>query len=169
MLSMYIAEKLMSEGYRLDRSLLLMKAIMHDVDETVTGDIAMPVKYYSAELRGLIGEMESKQTLSMIMKIFPDDVESQAVMFSMWENSKKGPEGAVVALCDALAVVYKIRDEVMTRGNKSVAHIVEHIPETISRKCNEIRNAIGAYPMFIESIELDCEIIVSVILAEAAK
>ena len=70
MMSYFIAESLMKENkLEIDVKILLEKALMHDIDEVATGDIAMPVKYYSESLRSMIGEMEDEDTEEQILEM----------------------------------------------------------------------------------------------------
>ena len=107
---------------KIDIGTLLKKAVVHDMDEVVTGDIPRPTKYFNKEATAAF-EKIAKNGMSQIIEELdighlPD--KSRDVLFSNWLNSKAGPEGSVLALSDLAAVVFKIWDEVVLLGNKKL-------------------------------------------------
>jgi len=81
----------------------------------------MPVKYHSPELRKLLADMEI-----MAVKKLCTDAEIESSYYH-WHEAKSDREGSIVALCDCLAVLYKIHDEVVRRGNRSVGDIADNL------------------------------------------
>ena len=122
MLAFFVSRKLVSAGVEVDLELLMLKALFHDSDEVITGDIARPVKYHSEELRKLLGEMEDENVMGLSQELIGEEF-----FHAIWKNAKTGPEGLIVKLCDALSVVYKVRDEVLVRGNKSMVPIATNV------------------------------------------
>jgi 5'-deoxynucleotidase len=85
----------------------LEKAIVHDMEEVITGDIPTPTKYASDAMRESIATLETSAALAISKEVFSDQ------MFHAWSNSKSlgRIEGQIVYLADLAAVVYKILAE----------------------------------------------------------
>lgn len=137
LLCYFIGVELRKFNLDVDFEKLLSKAILHDCDEVVTGDIAMPVKYHSMILREEIGKMEQKNVLEISLELTGSEE-----MFDSWKRAKDGKEGAIVSLCDSLSVLYKLYDEVVMRGNKTLGHI-NKIENTILKKSVKISYLYG--------------------------
>lgn len=111
-LCLIIGKNLTSLGAEIDMGLLLEKALVHDMDETVTGDVARPTKYYSDEIKRELDNL-SRESIAQIGK---------NINCNMWEwvVAKDGIEGSIVAIVDGLAVLCKAHDEIVMRGNKRI-------------------------------------------------
>lgn len=96
-----------------DIGTLLEKALIHDMDEVVTGDLSRPTKYSSTEMLSLMEKLSS----SAMQEI---DKDCDTAFSEKWDVAKKGGEGAIVALADCLAVLHKAHDEIVMRGNKTI-------------------------------------------------
>jgi 5'-deoxynucleotidase YfbR-like HD superfamily hydrolase len=97
-----------------------MKAVFHDVDEVVTGDIPRPTKYFSNESKQIFDKIASQGMKQIISELDIKNQSSSQEIEKLWKNSKDGDEGRIVALADLAAVVYKIWEEVMLLGNKKL-------------------------------------------------
>ena len=107
-----------SESENLDIGLLLRKAVTHDIDEIVTGDIPRPTKYYSKEFRDSVQKIEDENMNRIASGL------NMPYMHCDWQRSKSGPEGFIVGLCDCFAVIYKAYYEAVMFGNKT---IIDHV------------------------------------------
>jgi len=155
-MALFIYEELLLEGRKMDLGKLLSKAIMHDIDEVSTGDIAMPVKYHSKEMRRIINEMEVDAVNELSLYI-----SGSHRLFEIWSSSKKGKEGSVVSLCDLLAVIYKISDEVAMRGNRTVIHILEKAEKSLGEKLVTIYSEFNIVESpFLERLRKECSEII---------
>lgn len=87
-----------------DMGRLLQKAIVHDMEEVITGDIPTPTKYYSADMQRLIGDLELRSANAISEEVFG------GAMVHTWIDAKKvgDLEGQIVYLADLAAVAYKI-------------------------------------------------------------
>lgn len=117
-LSFYLASKIIECGHEINMGVLLSKAIMHDFDESLTGDIAMPVKYHNAQIRKDLAEIEDAN-----MKMISEDVKLPEA-YTRWETAKWGSGGKIVALADYLSVLFKFHDEIVNRGNKTMYKLI---------------------------------------------
>jgi len=110
-----ICERLNQLGEELDTGLAVMKAMVHDVDEIITGDIPMPTKYYSSEITKSLKKLSHDAMTSISTDL------GLPKMLKHWEWAKTGREGAVVALADIIAVVNKVWQESVEFSNDSIA------------------------------------------------
>jgi len=157
MMALFISESIKDENpnIEINQELLLKKAILHDFDEIITGDIAMPIKYHSKELRDLIGEMEHEAVDKISKDLFGNNF-----IYNVWSTSKSGKEGGIVSLCDALAVLYKIYDETILRGNLTVGHIAVNADKSIQLKIKRLEDHFGILEVF-DYINSECMYIVN--------
>lgn len=122
LLTYIICERLRQAGEPIDTGLALKKSIVHDIDETVTGDIPRPTKYFSDEIHESLDKLATAAA-----KKIGDDLRVEE-LFDTWANAKGGKEGAVLALSDIAAVAYKVHQEACIFGNRS---IVGHVGPTL--------------------------------------
>jgi len=118
MLSYFVGRTLFQSGVVVNFEALILKALFHDSDEVITGDIARPVKYHSKELRELLSDMEDENVV-----VLSENLTESDHLHGVWSSAKDGPEGLIVKFCDSLSVVYKLREEVLERGNLTMSHI----------------------------------------------
>jgi 5'-deoxynucleotidase len=110
---------LQTEGHQIDQAHLMGRALIHDIEEVITGDIPRPTKYSTHEIRKVFEGLAS----ASIMKVL-DDLEvhkgvTRRISYD-WHNAKSGREGLIVAIADRLAVVYKVWQEYTMSGNVAI-------------------------------------------------
>lgn len=122
LVTLTLAVELAARGVDVNVGQTLVKAVVHDVDEVITGDIARPTKYTNAasvrmfhELSGAAIEKVSGNLRSAGMKAAAQVVKEEFVY-----AKSNDVEGSIVALADVLAVVGKVREEVIIRGNRGM-------------------------------------------------
>lgn len=114
LLAKQFGEILNSSTPTVDIGELLSKALLHDIEESKTGDVARPLKYSSNALLSEFKFIEGKIASTIL---------AEAGMFSsikQWQSSKEGIEGKIIKYCDALSAMLKFHDEIVMRGNKSM-------------------------------------------------
>jgi len=116
---------------------IMCKAAMHDVDEIITGDIPRPTKYYNEGVRSALQKIENENMISISNSIGIED------MYDDWKYAKDGNEGAIVALCDCLAVVYKIYYECIMFGNKTIIGHCKNLNKSINKIISGIEEKNG--------------------------
>jgi len=102
--ALIIAKDLEQDGQKIDYEKLLVSALLHDLDEAITGDIIRTVKYSSKELRdrlGMVAEFYCKRTLAKFK------VAKIEELFSCWDHARdpESLEGCILQLCDMLSVI----------------------------------------------------------------
>ncbi len=92
-----------------------LKSLLHDIEESMTGDLIRDMKYHDEETREAIRLVE----VEFARRIF-DKLGTIGPWFEgWWENAKdNSPTGQVVALADLLCVIMYIEHE-RTLGNQS--------------------------------------------------
>ncbi len=99
---------------------LLTKALLHDMEETITGDIMTPVKYHNPEITKAIKDFED-ESAKEVAKVFGDWA------YEFWRDAKDVTiEGQIVRIADKASVVYKYRQEIAL-GNSSFLQYEENI------------------------------------------
>lgn len=106
-----IDDDLMTEGKD-----ILSKAIVHDVEELLMGDIPRTTKYASDASRQAFRQMEVEALAQIVDNL---ELESPALM-DYHKNAKREISGLIVKIADTLAVVYKVHEEAIERGNKAM-------------------------------------------------
>lgn len=135
LLCLHIGSELAYEGFVIHNSELLSKALLHDIEESVTGDIIHPVKYASPGVTKVFKEVE----YDIAESIFEESFES-TLPFALWEDAKDGAEGSIVAFVDVLCALYKMEDEIINRGNASMKNAVSQTSiETLKEKFHNMR------------------------------
>ena len=119
-----------SPNDKLDVGMALQKAIVHDIDEVITGDIPRPTKYYSEESVAVFKKIAEAGIDQIINEL---RINSRN-MKTNWEQSKAGKEGMIVALADLSSVIYKLWEEILMLGNKK-----------LFRQANEVKNFLGDF------------------------
>lgn len=110
---------------KIDIKVVLEKALLHDIDETSTGDIVRNVKHYSPETKEAL-DLIADQSVKTISQI-----EGLEVVYEVWNSSKEGKEGLLIKLVDMLVVARKASVEVDVYSNygalKTVSELTYHL------------------------------------------
>jgi len=120
-----IGERTRQKGVLVSMSELLKKAVTHDLEEVLTGDIDRPAKYSSTMVTdGLKAyELRAITRLEEVLKI---------PLLETWSKAKdKSIEGRIVKLADFAAVVYKTMVEFSMLGNRSFLRVSQEVSEVM--------------------------------------
>jgi 5'-deoxynucleotidase YfbR-like HD superfamily hydrolase len=105
---------------------VLARAVVHDMDEIATGDIPRPTKYANKESIALFTKLKITAITKVVSELVtPVDVNKQ--ILEDHALAKHGREGFIVELVDKMAVVYKIWDELLVRGNHTMCKQAIHL------------------------------------------
>jgi 5'-deoxynucleotidase YfbR-like HD superfamily hydrolase len=110
----------------LDMGAVLGRAVMHDMDETITGDIVRPTKYFSDLLREELRRLEAKgiDNISTALDLH--------VMTGDFMRSKQGREGYIVKLADVFAALCTVYIEVRVCGNLAMVQPAANLKRLIA-------------------------------------
>ena len=119
-----IGTDLRQRGYQVDLEKVFRRAIVHDLDEAVTGDFVRDFKYVVPGLAAKIKEA----TIHIFVKLLDQmGIGSRDAVYRDWEEAKaRDLEGAIITLCDFLSVVAYVHREV-SMGNRLVLPIVAEV------------------------------------------
>jgi 5'-deoxynucleotidase YfbR-like HD superfamily hydrolase len=107
----------------LDFGELLTRALVHDIDETILGDISRTTKYYAPEIKEMFSKIESESVIDLT-KFIGVDIDKA------WSRAKDATlEGYILKLTDLAAVVYIVWREVTLLGNLSMLRVAEEVEQ----------------------------------------
>ena len=108
----------------ISREEVLMKALIHDVEESVIGDLPSPVKYITPEFREAVRVVEENVMENVVLA---DAGPQSKEYYQLWLNAKKDESGKIVKIADKLEGFIKINFEIK-QGN---AGLTDAYTETI--------------------------------------
>ena len=109
---------LQERGYTVQLSRAVSQALVHDLEESESGDIIRTFKHFSPELVEGIDKTSAKFIKEIVRQVFPID---PVWLFNLWANAKrKDLEGSIIELADYLSALGYIHSEVMM-GNTAIA------------------------------------------------
>lgn len=108
-----------------DEHEFLMKALLHDVDETVLGDTPRPLKYASPEIHDSIEKVADNTARSLMYSYFEGDTADR--YYGYYKQSKKDLTGFIVKMADMLSVLKKVVFEVEYLHNLTMLKVVDNL------------------------------------------
>lgn len=162
--AMHIAMQLKQNGDFVDVGEILQKAVLHDIEEGLTGDISGPSKHYSPTLSDQVKEMESDAIYCWMGFLDIKDRQYHA----LWSHSKDSTEmsGAIIKIADYLAVVYKIWLEASVRGNKGFKRVAKELKVYSPQAEEWTYNISSKSNQFLDKLRLDAKLIIDSVIAE---
>jgi len=107
--AMFIADWVMrQEGLGpVDMRMLLMRSLLHDLDEARTGDFYRPFKYSTSELGEALKAGAHRAFVEVVTSVVGGPATGPAKRFAyLWESSKADdPEGHILSFADFLSVL----------------------------------------------------------------
>jgi len=101
----------------------VMKAVYHDLEEVITGDIPRPVKYYSEGTRESLKDVAD----SVAKKFFKSQFSNSELHYELWRDAKEEPEGLILKLVDTLVVANKVIKEVSLLHNYYMLRVAHEV------------------------------------------
>lgn len=118
-------------GCDLNMATLLSKAALHDIDETITGDIPRPTKYFSKPLRDAFAELEKRGARNISIAFDLPEIAR------LHQTAKSGPEGFVVAFADMLAAAQRVWEEVKVYNNHHMIRPAHNLRRALEQLVRE--------------------------------
>ncbi len=116
LIAAYVEET--TQNLRVDYRILMQRAMLHDVEEVVTGDFPRPYKYSNEALKKALDEAAPFAFREVISGLV--DKRTQGIFGKVWEDAKADDlEGHILLLADFLSALSYIVQEVQA-GNKSM-------------------------------------------------
>ena len=112
---------------------LLEEALVHDIDEIITGDIPRPTKYYNKGVTDALEGVADSNMQEISLTLY-----GNLQLYHIWRAHK---HNIVLQIADKLAVVYKIWQEVELHGNRNLLpHITSIKAYLIERRDRQEMN-----------------------------
>jgi 5'-deoxynucleotidase YfbR-like HD superfamily hydrolase len=104
-----------------DMSVLLQKALLHDLEESETGDILFPLHDENPAFKKALDDIRKKCVDTIVFKELPDKVRNCYIR--LWHESKDDTkEGVLIAAMDKFEILmYALRE--IELGNRSIRNI----------------------------------------------
>ena len=126
---------IVEEGVPVDMGVLLTSAILHDMDESKSGDFVRHFKYMDADLKRHIEDASSKMMRNAFDPIFVKERlvlregEPSHSLQYLWRNAKDNTiEGDIVAFADFLSVLSYVMNE-LDCGNRKLLRQLDDMHE----------------------------------------
>jgi 5'-deoxynucleotidase YfbR-like HD superfamily hydrolase len=149
-------------GITFDIGTLLSKATVHDWDETITGDVARPTKYFSSTIREELHKLELNGVADIAHNL---NLPNCSVHHA---QSKDGPEGSLVKLCDIACAIHRCWEEALIYNNMHFVLPANRLRVVLRRavKDFELGQMSHAQWQIIDSFVLDLDRILNKILQQ---
>lgn len=150
-------------GESIDAREYLVKAFHHDLEESITGDVARPLKYHNESVKNELQDVAKSVAMELYSKYFDSEY------YKLWENAKEGKEGYILKVVDMLTVVNKAIKEVSFLHNMyflRVCHEVSHYLTEIIQNIDESPLEQEASKVYVRSLLIEADVTLSQILKE---
>lgn len=110
-------------------STVLQRAIVHDMDESRTGDFQRPFKYSDPDLQTMLERAAEAELVLAVAPLFPNSPEFCEDVVHTWKSAKDDSlEGMIISFADYLSVISHLAAEVEC-ANLSVLRHYETLQE----------------------------------------
>jgi len=172
--AMLFADLENSKLKRYDTSEVIKRALIHDIEESVTGDILFPVKHGSDQVSALFKTIAIKCVEQEVFEGLPENIKQYYI--NLWKSSKDGSEeGLLVSGVDKFEILIYALTEVKL-GNTQFGQIIdtayniivtqfsniESLVEVTNQLVNDYRKEANLdinfevlYKMFVERLNKD--------------
>ena len=120
--SYLFALDLKERGFKINIKAVLEQALLHDLEESQTGDIVRTFKYYDPDQVKIFKKAEKSIMNDYFNKMFSPMIKEH--LFDVWKYSKSGPEGKIVAFADIFCVLIYAKEEI-DQGNAYMKRIMK--------------------------------------------
>ena len=111
-------------NYRMiDPATYLIKAVCHDLEEVITGDIPRPLKYYNEQTLSSMKDVADK----VAKEFFDSQFHSSESYYAVWDRAKSGNEGYILKIVDTLVVASKVVKEVTLLNNMYMLKVAHEV------------------------------------------
>ena len=136
-----LASYLKHIGEEIDLGRVALYALLHDIDESLTGDIPRNIKYYNSKSIKSFNEIAEDAINRLDAQLGFTNIHDY------WVVAKEdGIEGLIVGISDVLQVVRKIIEEVQFLGNKYMLHVALEVSSNAKTLKDSIVSAEISFP-----------------------
>ena len=155
-IAMMLGLALQADGITVNMGLVLTRALMHDVDESYSGDFIRMFKHSSLSLKLAIDNANS----GFVQKFCHDTGPGLPTLPEAWAFAKDATvEGAIVSLADFMSVVSYIIQEIKAGNHNMFEHLddLRHFYDTFPKKAEKyavLQNYIAQCGSLLNEIEV---------------
>lgn len=120
-------------GY-LDESKYVMKAVYHDLEESITGDVPRPLKYHDEHTLKSMKDVADEVAKSLFCKEFA----AGDRIYEEWSLAKEDKEGYILKLVDMLVVANKVLKEVSLLNNYYMLRVAHEVSQYLDEHLDKI-------------------------------
>lgn len=126
-----IVQALRQNHYEIDGEKAITMALVHDMEETFSGDILSPFKNRTPELKSAIRQV-NQETIHLVFQDLPERFAQHYI--SLWNEEGRGEsiEAQIVKIADRLSLLSKCAEEVKT-GNQYFGEIYTDALENLQQ------------------------------------
>lgn len=106
----------------------VMKAVYHDLEEVITGDIPRPLKYYNEATKNSLKKVAD----DVAVKFFSSQFSEPFGHYKVWRDAKKGVAGYILKLVDTLVVANKVIKEVSLLHNFYMLRVAHEVSQYLT-------------------------------------
>jgi 5'-deoxynucleotidase len=122
----------------------MRRALTHDMEEIVTGDIARPTKYANEELKNKLKELERISAKQVV-----EHYELPKEWLHSWSHAKEGKIGWVLKIADCATVLMTCYREIGLVSNKSFEKVgleaLKFAKELLEELNTKLENTVDSY------------------------
>ena len=122
----------------------VMKAVYHDLEEVITGDIPRPLKYYNEQTRDSLKDVADMVAQDLFKREFSD----WKAHYSIWDDAKSGDEGIILKVVDTLVVANKVVKEVTLLNNNYMLRVAHEVSKYLIEIYDHINLSPTNNPIF---------------------
>ena len=145
-LSMVIGDHLAREGVPVDKLRLIKMALLHDVEEAISGDILAPIK------QGAFKKELAKENIKNML-FLTAGLQEEKEYFGLWHEAGQAEtlEARIMKLADRMScVIYCVRE--IHLGNKYFRAILECEAKNMLHRSRDIPKATGFVKEFVDYV-----------------
>lgn len=114
----------------------ILKAVYHDLEEVITGDIPRPLKYYNEDTLSSMKQVADEVAL----KLFSSEFHEGHTHYKVWDSAKDGNEGYILKIVDTLVVVNKVVKEVSLLSNHYMLRVAHEVSTYVHKIKKDIED-----------------------------
>ncbi len=128
-----LADYAIKQGQTVDVAKAIKKALLHDIEESVAGDVKKPIKALMLDAYNKIADISVKT----ILEHLPDEVKDEYLDLALHtpETGEGDFESLIVSIADDISGVVYSKEE-MNMGNNYFRHVLQDYMKRLRKKCD---------------------------------
>ena len=119
----------------LDPQTYILKAVTHDLEEAITGDVPRPLKYHDEVTLNSMREIADEVAKSL----FEEQFLNHEYYYKEWLHAKDGKEGCILKIVDMLVVASKVQKEITLLNNLYMLRVAYEVSQYIKETYESLK------------------------------